>query len=624
MPSMNLKTKLLAAVLIMAFIAIAVRAITSFLDLRNQARQGVLNEITLAGNVLSGNVASWVADNIRLMETAAARLEAGDTLDHVLRLTQGGGDFLYAYLGTTQGDMIMYPPETLPSDYDPRVRPWYQQSSRANDSILTPPYTDASSGGYVVTFATPVRGQGVLGADLSLGVVVDTVLAASLGDRGYTFMVAGDGQILAHPDERFATENISTLNSSLTPQRINALRNSNELVNVRMDGKDSLVAFTAVPGSDWSLGFALDQAAVNAPIRAMLIGTLINTIIILAIYFAVALTLLRWLLAPLDTIRDAMHDIGQGQGDLTRRLTYLKDDELGQLSRSFNHFMETIQALVSQARDTSGALGEEAKATMEDSQENNQQIRLQQDEIGQVAAAIHEMSMTANEVAQSASETAEAARRSAEATRDGLGLAKTNRENMQKLTDGIHETTVVIQSLNEQALKINSILATIQGIAEQTNLLALNAAIEAARAGDQGRGFAVVADEVRALSQRTHDATGEIQGMIEGLQAQTGQAVNMMEKSVTVTQDTAENASGVASSLSSINDAIELINEMSERIAGASGEQHKATDEISRITSQIKEAADQLAQNSDEAEQRARALDQLAHDLGSNLNRFVV
>lgn len=469
-----------------------------------------------------------------------------------------------------------------------------------------------------------MRGQGLLAADLSLGVVVETVLAASLGNRGYTFMVAGDGQILAHPDERFATENISALNTNLTPQRIGILRNDNELVSLRMDGADSLVSFTAVPDSDWSLGFVLDQAVVNAPVRAMLIGTLINTVIILAIYFAVALALLRWLLAPLDTIRDAMHDIGQGQGDLTRRLSYLKNNELGQLSRSFNHFMETIQTLVSQARDTSGTLGQEAKATMEDSQENNQQIRLQQDEIGQVAAAIHEMSMTANEVAQSASETADAARRSAEATREGLGLAKTNRENMQKLTEGIHETTAVIQSLNEQALKINSILATIQGIAEQTNLLALNAAIEAARAGDQGRGFAVVADEVRALSQRTHDATGEIQGMIEGLQAQTSQAVNMMEKSVTVTQDTAENASGVATSLSSINDAIELINEMSERIAGASGEQHKATDEISRITSQIKDAADQLAQNSDEAEQRARALDQLAHDLGSNLNRFVV
>ncbi|MFY0663613.1 MAG: methyl-accepting chemotaxis protein [Natronospirillum sp.] len=457
------------------------------------------------------------------METAAARLEAGDTLDHVLRLTQGGGDFLYAYLGTAQGEMIMYPPEPSPDDYDPRVRPWYQQSSSGNRSVLTPPYVDASSGGYVITFATPVRGRGVLGADLSLGVVVDTVLAASLGNRGYTFMVAGDGQILAHPDERFATDNISALNNSLTPQRINTLRDNNELVSLRMDGADSLVSFTAVPGSDWSLGFVLDQAAVNAPVRTMLIGTLINTVIILAIYFAVALTLLRWLLAPLDTIRDAMHDIGQG--DLTRRLTYLKNDELGQLSRSFNHFMETIQALVSQARDTSGTLGQEAKATMEDSQENNQQIRLQQDEIGQVAAAIHEMSMTANEVAQSASETADAARRSAEATREGLGLAKTNRENMQKLTAGIHETTTVIQSLNEQALKINSILATIQGIAEQTNLLALNAAIEAARAGDQGRGFAVVADEVRALSQRTHDATGEIQGMIEGLQAQTGQAV---------------------------------------------------------------------------------------------------
>ena len=234
------------------------------------------------------------------------------------------------------------------------------------------------------------------------------------------------------------------------------------------------------------------------------------------------------------------------------------------------------------------------------------------------------MSMTANEVAQSASETAEAARRSAESTATGLSLAKENRANMEKLTQGIHETTAVIQSLNEHALKINSILATIQGIAEQTNLLALNAAIEAARAGEQGRGFAVVADEVRALSQRTHDATGEIQTMIEGLQTQTGNAVTMMDKSVSVTQDTADNARGVAEILSAINEAIGLINNMSDRIANASGEQHKVTDEISRITSTIKDAADHLATNAHEADQRAQSLAKLATDLSANLNRFVV
>lgn len=620
----TLKTKLLLAVLIMAFVAIAVRAATSFFDLRQQARTSVLNEITLAGNLLSSNVAGWVSDNRRLMETAARRLQAGEALESVLPFSQQAGGYLYTYLGTTQGEMIMFPDEPLPADFDPRTRPWYQQANNAGRSVLTPPYIDASSGGYVVTFATPVPGRGVLGSDVPLQAVVDTVVAANLGTGGYSLLVDGAGLILAHPDEAFAEQNIRALNDTLTPQRLNQLRQNTALVSMPMGGQNSLVAFTAIPDSNWSLGFVLDEAAVNAPIRRMLIGTLLNTIIILAIYFAVALALLRWLLAPLDTIRDAMHDIGQGEGDLTLRLSYNKADELGQLSQSFNQFMDTIQSLVSRARATSAELDGEAAAMQDDSRENNQQILLQQDEIGQVAAAIHEMSMTANEVAQSASETAEAARRSAESTAAGLSLAKENRANMEKLTQGIHETTAVIQSLNEHALKINSILATIQGIAEQTNLLALNAAIEAARAGEQGRGFAVVADEVRALSQRTHDATGEIQTMIEGLQTQTGNAVTMMDKSVSVTQDTAENARGVAESLSAINEAIGLINNMSDRIANASGEQHKATDEISRITSTIKDAADHLATNAHEADQRAQSLAKLATDLSANLNRFVV
>jgi methyl-accepting chemotaxis protein len=61
--------------------------------------------------------------------------------------------------------------------------------------------------------------------------------------------------------------------------------------------------------------------------------------------------------------------------------------------------------------------------------------------------------------------------------------------------------------IQENLVKLTSIVASIQGIAKQTNLLALNAAIEAARAGDAGRGFAVVADEVRKLATRTSEAT---------------------------------------------------------------------------------------------------------------------
>src|SRR5690606_40251425 len=90
---------------------------------------------------------------------------------------------------------------------------------------------------------------------------------------------------------------------------------------------------------------------------------------------------------------------------------------------------------------------------------------------------------------------------------------------------------VLSRSRQGASERMGSVLGVINGVAEQPTLLALTAAIEAARAGEQGRGFAVVAGEVRVLAQRTQQSTGEIQEMIERLEAGIARAVATMNSS---------------------------------------------------------------------------------------------
>jgi len=109
------------------------------------------------------------------------------------------------------------------------------------------------------------------------------------------------------------------------------------------------------------------------------------------------------------------------------------------------------------------------------------------------------------------------------------GEAQTNLELAQTdLRSSGDRTLALAGRVNE----IEGILELINDIADQTNLLALNAAIEAARAGDAGRGFAVVADEVRRLAERSKAAAAQIAKLVEGAQAQSGETVMALEKSV--------------------------------------------------------------------------------------------
>ncbi|GLR64206.1 methyl-accepting chemotaxis protein [Marinospirillum insulare] len=109
---------------------------------------------------------------------------------------------------------------------------------------------------------------------------------------------------------------------------------------------------------------------------------------------------------------------------------------------------------------------------------------------------------------------------------EAKGLAK----QLTSLQENMDDTAITLTELTQQVEKIDGISNQIQGIADQTNLLSLNAAIEAARAGQSGRGFAVVADEVRNLALDTHNATLDINALVENIQASSRDTQQKMQQ----------------------------------------------------------------------------------------------
>ncbi|WP_158583939.1 methyl-accepting chemotaxis protein [Salinibius halmophilus] len=617
----TLRRKLLGGVALVIVILIAIMTFISANGRAFDLTQNINRELRSITDSSARNLAYWVESNKLLLSGLISEYTPDrevQMLEQALASTTANAAY-YAIAETKE--FLLRPQFDLPPGFDPTVRPWYLQAANAREAVITPPYRDASSGELTVTFAAPVINGGqiaaVAGIDKTLNYVVEQVLTVDLPANGYSMLVDENNVILAHQREDQLDQVISDVMSPITGSFASA---EDGVIEVQYLGAEYLLKIMPIAGTSWRLAIALDrQEALAEPVQRAVNQMLLVGLIVMVVALVVAYFVIQQLLRPLSVLAEAMDNASQADGDLTRRLPVKGKDELSSLASSFNRFAGSVQQLVMQSKLTAVELIGIAQQIESSALENNEQVQSQKQEILQVAAALHQMSSTSAEVADFASSTAESSQRSADATDKANHQALANGESMRRLMGEVDEAGTVIQQLDAEADSIGSILNTIQEIAEQTNLLALNAAIEAARAGDQGRGFAVVADEVRALSQRTHEATEEIQKKIQSLQNQTTKAVSIMDRSKEMADQTADNVRKVAEFLETAANEVREINQMAQRIADAAAQQREANDEIGRITTVVSDSADVIAENVEDNTRQAADMAASAKGLGDQM-----
>jgi len=370
------------------------------------------------------------------------------------------------------------------------------------------------------------------------------------------------------------------------------------------------------------LGIAMDHSHNVAALAEARWGTFLIGGLALVIGSLLALFIARSITVPLGHTIEAMNDIAQGEGDLTRRLDSRGKDEIAELATAFNQFAEKVRQMVREVSASIAQLASSAEEMSLVTEDTNQGVQAQHMQTDQVAAAINEMAASAQEVSNSASQAAEAAHSADEQSTQGRDVVQETITTIDSLAREIGDAVGVINQLEQDSENIGSVLDVIRGIAEQTNLLALNAAIEAARAGDQGRGFAVVADEVRTLAHRTQESTQEIQAMIESLQEGARNAVTVMNQSNDRSQLCVEKAASAGTSLQDIANSVNRINEMNLQIASAAGEQTSVAEEINRNIAQISSLLEVTASGSQQTSTASEELTRLAAQLQNMVGQF--
>ena len=557
---------------------------------RNSIHNNLEFSIDQAGTLTAGSVENWLGGRVLLMENLAENIAVQNLPDAQAELigqSTLASQFLFTYLGGSDGVFIQRPQEELPDDYDPRDRPWYTDAVTAGGSILTEPYRDPT-GDLVVTIATPVsrHGQlaGVVGGDLSLETLVKLINSVDFGGLGHAFLVSGDGQVLVTPEPDQLMKNLSDI---YTGDRLHI---ESGLQAVQLDGRQRLLAFTPVaglPSVNWYIGLSIDRDQAYAPLAQFRTSAII-AMLVAVVTIAVLLSLLiKVLMRPLQNMGRAMADIADGEGDLTRRLAVESRDEFGELSASFNQFVERIHASISEVASATRQVHDLALRVMNASNSSIAGSNEQSARTESVAAAINELGAAAQEIARNAADASNQASNASEQADDGRQVMTRTIQAMTALSDTINTSREKIETLNTSTEDISHILDVIKGISEQTNLLALNAAIEAARAGDAGRGFAVVADEVRNLAHRTQESAEEIHRMITTLQQGSHEAVSIMHASQASSAESVGVANQAGERLDTVMQRIVEIDAMNQSVAAATEEQTTVVEALNMDISQI-------------------------------------
>lgn len=232
------------------------------------------------------------------------------------------------------------------------------------------------------------------------------------------------------------------------------------------------------------------------------------------------------------------------------------------------------------------------------------------------------MTAAVEEVANNALTTSEASKESNALASASFNEIKLTIKQTQAMAAEMAVSAQLIQDLSVQARNIGQVLDVIRALAEQTNLLALNAAIEAARAGDAGRGFAVVADEVRALAHRTQRSTSEIENLINTIQQGTNKAVQSMESSSGLADNTVKMSDKAGLAFQQICDSVSMINDRNLLIATASEEQAHVAREVDRNLVAIRDLSLQTASGATQTRAASRELTSMANNLMGMVKKF--
>lgn len=637
---LSVKAKLIAAFTVILIVPTLVSGALSYQNAKERLGQELLTtaseNVRLVNELLNRTLESQSKDlafiakhTVQADLQEASKSATRKKLQDFLSLHPDIGE---VYIGGEDGSMMMATDAKLPDGFDPRKRPWYQAAmAQTENTVITDPYIDAATGNVVVGLAKALADHsGVLGIDIQLTALGETIKQAKIGTKGYVALLDKHHKYLIHPTGKPGTEAVDSWTESLYAEQVGQFAFEDA-------GNQAQAVYQTNAQTGWKLMGVMYEMEAEQASRPIFYQTLIVLFITMLVGGGVIYVILRSMLRPLRLLTEAAEKMSEG--DVTQQVEVKSEDELGTLGKSFNHMAGSLRSLLSSVNDSVqhlAASAEQLSASADQTSKATEQIATTMQEMAagneqQVAhakegtAAVEHMAEGINRIADYTQKVAEAARQTADLALEGNRSVKSAVQQMNASNQSMQTLAQVVDNLGARSQEIGNIVDVITAIAKQTNLLALNAAIEASRAGESGRGFAVVADEVRKLAEQSSHSAQQIGLLIAAIQSETANAVQVMAKSRQEVTDGIGKVYEAGQSFEHIQAAVEDVAEKIGQVSAAtqdiSARTHQVVDLISHISEVTMLASDGTQSVSAAAEQQLASMEEIASS-AVNLERM--